>query len=780
MSVNRPFAKRYRSLVIASLISGGSLLNLLPALADQNSATPGDITNQATAEFQDAIDDSKGQSVSNTVKVTVVEVAGISITGSFSGTPIRGKTITATFKIYNSGNDPSKIFVPETLSSAKVGGVNATVGTLKIVKSTTATGTDTLIGTNVPTGGVASPSIAPGSYITVEAPVTIPQSASNTDELIITLGNQASGADIVNEAYTDTTSTTRLHTKDNDDNTFSDTTGTPFNGEREASKTIKITIATPTISVSGKVWDDYNNSANNTFTSLVTTSKNPAVTTGTPLYAFLIDSTGKVLAKTAVDATAGTYTLSALGSVGGQVSVVISSNNTISVGDTIPTNLALPTGWTATTPQTYTAFDFDIVDVTQSKDFGIDKLPTADNVDAGNQTSVPNVKYAVPTLTGADFEDITISKFRIPVLPDAATVGTFYYNNVAITTSTIITYPGLLTFDPVDGSVNLSVNYVAIDAGGKESTVPATITMGFNANTVSISGKVWHDKNADGLFAGDSGTDGRFGTSIEYIYAILVDITTGKVVQSQQVSSTTATMGEYTFVGISPALSSLKVIISTTAGTNGNAPPTAVAPTGWVATTATQTASFATNYLDITGKEFGIRQKAKVLLLKRITQINTSTTNDGINLSAGTTDNYNVVGTTNWPTTLKGAEDGGKVKPGDEIEYTIYFINNQGSAAKNVKLCDPILGTKQTFVNGSIKLYKAGDTTGVSVPDTAHYAAGSAPTDCNLSGVTGGTAAEGIAIPVTDATFTSIPGATSAGTPTDSYGYFKFRTKVKP
>ena len=45
----------------------------------------------------------------------------------------------------------------------------------------------------------------------------------------------------------------------------------------------------------------------------------------------------------------------------------------------------------------------------------------------------------------------------------------------------------------------------------------------------------------------------------------------------------------------------------------------------------------------------------------------------------------------NWPPGyLKGRIDQQVVMPGDEIEYTIYFLSNGDATARNVRLCDPI------------------------------------------------------------------------------------------
>jgi hypothetical protein len=70
--------KYYRSILITSLLSGGSLLASLSVLADQNSPTPGKIVeNQVTAQFTNVLDGTDRKIVSDKVTITVAEVAGI-------------------------------------------------------------------------------------------------------------------------------------------------------------------------------------------------------------------------------------------------------------------------------------------------------------------------------------------------------------------------------------------------------------------------------------------------------------------------------------------------------------------------------------------------------------------------------------------------------------------------------------------------------------------------------------------------------------------------------
>lgn len=196
-----------------------------------------------------------------------------------------------------------------------------------------------------------------------------------------------------------------------------------------------------------------------------------------------------------------------------------------------------------------------------------------------------------------------------------------------------------------------------------------------------------------------------------------------------------------------------------------------------------------------------INLKASVLLVKRITAINGQTTNpnDGTVLTTVT----NSAATTNddpakkWPVGyLQGAVNAGIIKPGDTIEYTIYYLNDEGATTTSLKVCDPIKG-RQTYVPNSLKLLPGGSTapTGIialtDTPDPLDransYLPGAAPNDCNTTNSAatgsdrGGVAIQFIGTGATNQpNLANIPAAISAGSPNNSYGWFRFTTKVDP
>jgi uncharacterized repeat protein (TIGR01451 family) len=194
---------------------------------------------------------------------------------------------------------------------------------------------------------------------------------------------------------------------------------------------------------------------------------------------------------------------------------------------------------------------------------------------------------------------------------------------------------------------------------------------------------------------------------------------------------------------------------------------------------------------------------AQVLLVKRITAINgnrNKNPNDNILLNAfvddttaphASDDNNN-----KWPASyLLGAINAGKIKPGDELEYTIYFLNAGLGSASNVRICDRLL-PNQTFKVGGygvgkdieLQLGNSALQYLTSANDAADrtqlFSAGAAvPSNCNLTGAnTNGTLLLDLtgAASTGNPTITTMPGATGPETPNNSYGFFRFRTTVNP
>jgi uncharacterized repeat protein (TIGR01451 family)/fimbrial isopeptide formation D2 family protein len=140
---------------------------------------------------------------------------------------------------------------------------------------------------------------------------------------------------------------------------------------------------------------------------------------------------------------------------------------------------------------------------------------------------------------------------------------------------------------------------------------------------------------------------------------------------------------------------------------------------------------------------------------------------------------------------LRGAINGGEVQSGDEIEFTIYFVNKGGADATNVTLCDLVprnLDFVQNAYGNGQGIAISFDNTQLNLVPNLFYS--------NTNDGDDGT----FFTPSTDTTTTTpecafnslqntdgvvavdlgiVPNATAQGVPTNSYGFIRFRAKVK-
>ncbi len=192
--------------------------------------------------------------------------------------------------------------------------------------------------------------------------------------------------------------------------------------------------------------------------------------------------------------------------------------------------------------------------------------------------------------------------------------------------------------------------------------------------------------------------------------------------------------------------------------------------------------------------------KANVLLVKRITAIrNDRVKNPNDNTVLNTfVDNTTSVNDNNlyWPSNyLIGSIDAGKVKSGDSIEYTVYFLNAGLVDAQSLRVCD-LITTYQSFQTGAyggvgkdLQVQIGTDTILdlTAVNDTVDraqlYPPGATISGCNLQAANTNNSV--VAVDVTGVAntgipaLTAIPGSTAAGTPNNSYGLVRFKTIVQ-
>ncbi|MGG9971137.1 T9SS type A sorting domain-containing protein [Ferruginibacter sp. SUN002] len=379
--------------------------------------------------------------------------------------------------------------------------------------------------------------------------------------------------------------------------------------------------------ITGNVYDD----ANALKASPLNTIDGTGTNAGGTLYINLINALGNVVQSVPVQSD-GTYTFQDLLPTSYPVTYTARLSTTQgTVGSAAPAN-SLPSGWINTGELIGTGAGTDgIVDGTSAPiiltggatyydnvNFGIEKLPVANDVTAASQTNPGGtIKVIVPTLNGTDLEQGTFSgtgnldTVIINTIPSVLTMGRLYYNNVLVVAGdTIKNYdPTKLTFDPINGAVTATFTYSEVDAALRAST-PATVTMPFA--TISISGTVNDDAN--GLKGTPSNTVDGTGTNAGGLNAVLYDAVQDTVVAKIVLPSS----GVYSFTGINAGTYSVK--ITTNNATMGAASPAVALPPNWIHTgeylgagagndgTVNGILSIGTISINTTNANFGIEQ----------------------------------------------------------------------------------------------------------------------------------------------------------------------------
>ncbi|MEH2086775.1 beta strand repeat-containing protein [Nostoc sp.] len=350
--------KLYQFLVATALLTGSLFQFLAPVLADGTTAGTS-ISNTATATYEDP--NSPGTTInatSNTVVVTVAEVAGITVTGSGvtdnnGGNVAVGDLLIYTYALTNVGNDPTKFHIPNQATTTGPGTVSGTLpngGTVNSLQYST-DGGQTWI--NVPQGGVDTPSVPVNGTVLVRVPVTVQAGAQTNDVITVTLGNTP--GDAQNQLRSPDGGD--IFTVDNPDGSAGEVSGAPVNGTREASATeqikVGLTVKTYALATILKIRSGYNNAG----TTAITDDK---LTYDLSLRVESNDPTGQGITPSALTGTsinvngvAGTYIL---------VSDAIPAGTDLAVAPTAPpgwqtvytttpvTTNANTANWTTTAP----------------------------------------------------------------------------------------------------------------------------------------------------------------------------------------------------------------------------------------------------------------------------------------------------------------------------------------------------------------------------------------------------------------------------------------------
>ncbi|GAB1544875.1 hypothetical protein NUACC21_75510 [Scytonema sp. NUACC21] len=356
--------------------------------------------------------------------------------------------------------------------------------------------------------------------------------------------------------------------------------------------------------------------------------------------------------------------------------------------------------------------------------------------------------------------------------------------NLASGQSITLTVSGTVSPDATGTITNTArvfppTGFVDSDNSNNSSTDTTAIA------TATISGTLYQDSNANNSF--DNGTDPRLGANITV--KLYNDANNNNIIDpGEEVDSkVTDANGNYTFTSVTNG--SYKIQVDTTDSD---------IPAGFTLTTPNHLAVTVSGS-SVTGQNFGFVKfiaNANVVLVKRITAVNTTTFSDlidGVNDSSSpnyvppphdANDNN-----PNWlPGYLLGRINGGAVRPGDEIEYTIYFLSTGNATAPKVLLCDrvpentnflPTAFNSGTGADRGIALYQNGTTvslTNVSDGDAGQYfPPGADPTTVYPKISCGGPNTNGAIV----VNLGDLPNATGSGTPASSFGHIRFRGQVK-
>ncbi|WP_084149999.1 DUF11 domain-containing protein [Picosynechococcus sp. NKBG042902] len=203
--------------------------------------------------------------------------------------------------------------------------------------------------------------------------------------------------------------------------------------------------------------------------------------------------------------------------------------------------------------------------------------------------------------------------------------------------------------------------------------------------------------------------------------------------------------------------------------------------------------------LDRTTITDGVANAPDLILVKRITAVISENNTTNYTVYRDDTSSDSTAANDNapfWPgysagnqsNTFTVGELGLEAKPNDTVEYTIYFLNQGNAPASNIKICDRLsqyldyspdaygssMGIKLNFNNSETNL------TGVADVDAGQFFGPDlTPSGCirpdNLQPMTAADNPNG----TLRVELANVDPATSPATPANSYGYIRFRARVK-
>lgn len=240
----------YRQLLTVTLLFGGTFNLVAPAMA-AGTAAGTNISNTATGTYLDPSDTTNTpiNTTSNTVTITVAEVAGIDVSAnSQPSNASPGGTLTYDYKITNTGNDPTKFVLPTKATLSGNGAASGTVSSIIFAGADGQLGTADDVDISKNTTPYVTSSIAAGQFVLVRVNVAVAANAAGGQTITVEYGKTSTPGS-TNQTYTQDKDSSGnvldIITQDNNDNEVpGEAAGAPVNGVREDSATLDGTIGT--------------------------------------------------------------------------------------------------------------------------------------------------------------------------------------------------------------------------------------------------------------------------------------------------------------------------------------------------------------------------------------------------------------------------------------------------------------------------------------------------------------------------------------------------------
>ena len=349
---------------------------------------------------------------------------------------------------------------------------------------------------------------------------------------------------------------------------------------KESTTGATLTVPYTDLTLSGIVYDDPDGG------TISGTAK--GVIGANTLYANLVDSTtGLVIADTAVTAATGAYTFGTAQGLHNKHTFKVVVTNTPGIIGNVPPATALVNavntaeGLVAAgdgTPDGIVTVPVGTANVV-NVNFAIDQLPTPTGATLAAQLNpggkqVVSVNPANTSFVGTDPESATSTKVHFTKFPsnaDSISIDGVGYTPATFPAAGVITanYYPVFYLDPMNGAVTDTIPYKVIDAAGQESLTTANTLVPFTE--LSIAGTVYDDNNGGAIGGGNAVATNVIGANT--MYANLVNTVTNKVVGVEPVLAN-GTFTLTTADGVQKvAANVLKVVVTNTAGTVGNTPP---------------------------------------------------------------------------------------------------------------------------------------------------------------------------------------------------------------